>query len=195
MTAKATAAETGPATLYAYRVENATLHGAMARYGKLLGSDALGLLYSPDRCIFARLAAGKICDRGGHPVPLDRVFEARLFNAAAELRWLQEPGGAGTAVLLTEVQNLVLNENPTETLSALDRIPQNYVLWGEGLAALGSGWCRLAEARIGGFDVPVNCTPKQRARLLAREYVCDVPGDDHGNVAVLEERLLGLEVM
>ena len=56
---------------------------------------------------------------------------------------------------------------------------------------LASGWSRLIEARIGALEVPLSLPPGSRARLRVREYFADL-GDGHGNVALLEERLLEL---
>jgi CRISPR-associated protein (TIGR03984 family) len=81
-------------------------------------------------------------------------------------------------------------------LSVTTHQKQTYLLWGEGLgpvADLTAGlWSRLATARIGSLDVPLpNLSHGERVRLRALEYFATY---EDGNVGVLDERLLGLEV-
>jgi CRISPR-associated protein (TIGR03984 family) len=79
--------------------------------------------------------------------------------------------------------------------TVLDTHPLTYLLWGEGVGpnhGLGARWGRLAAARIGILDVPVEgIGTLWRVKLHALEYLAEYA---HGNVAVAEERLMKLEV-
>lgn len=144
------------------------------------------------------------------PVPLAAggpagVFEARVFDGAAELRWLCEaPDGTGTAVLLGEDEAVASRlAEPLAPREAIDRIEQRYLLWGTGLdtaragvAAVPTGWARLAESRVGVLTVPVDGPPPgvgESVYLHAVEYVGLITtGVAAGNAAVVEERLVRL---
>ena len=168
----------------------------------------VALLYEPDRCRFATFRdanEGQLMDEFGQPIAgqaLSNIFEARIFNSAAELRWLHETNGTGNAVLISEQDiSSYLAEEPKpecvyEKLDELEPVepPQRYLLWGEGTGVSPSnGWQRLTAARIGRLNVPlINVKQNERVQLVAREYMREV--DEYGNVAVVEERLLRLEV-
>jgi CRISPR-associated protein (TIGR03984 family) len=80
-------------------------------------------------------------------------------------------------------------------VEVVETVEQTYLLWGEGLSGSpATGWSYLAAARVGRLAVPVaQLAQRQRVQLKAREYL--VTADEHGNVAVADERLLGLEVI
>ncbi|MFM7368904.1 MAG: CRISPR-associated protein Csx19, partial [Sphaerospermopsis kisseleviana] len=79
-------------------------------------------------------------------------------------------------------------------IAALDKIYQQYILWGEGIENKSNlGWGKLATARIGYIDVPVQgLTVNKRVYLNAVEYL--QADEEYGNVSVVEERLTGLKV-
>ncbi|NJP12383.1 MAG: TIGR03984 family CRISPR-associated protein [Cyanobacteria bacterium CRU_2_1] len=163
--------------------------------------NAVALLYTPRSCQFARYQNGTLLDAEEQAVDFDPVFEARVFNSKAELRWLNETAGLGRAVLLSEDETLpefeqsVLDRPTKSPLSAVRTIPQRYLLWGKGHepAIESDTWSILSEARIGQLRVPVGqLKAGQTVYLQAIEYLAEV--DCFGNVAVVEERLLGLEV-
>lgn len=171
--------------------------------------ETVALLYSPGACSLARLKNKHLFDCQGNPVALDEFYEARIFNEEAELRWLNESTGRGRGVLLSEStipEPCQKQFNEEASLKAVEPWPQTYLLWGEGVrrqanTGLVKGWSRLTTARIGRLDVPVNDltdavvtedkSKMPRVFLHVREYlqVCD----EHGNVAVVEERLLKLK--
>src|SRR5260221_8555551 len=68
-------------------------------------TEAIALVYSARRCCFARLDAAALTDAGWDQLVGD-VFEARVFNNAFDLRWLQSRFDLGVrrghAVLLHE---------------------------------------------------------------------------------------------
>lgn len=183
--------------LYSYRAEKLTLKDAIATCQQQL-KGAIALLYSPQSCQLAKLMPdGTLHGSDNHPLDLTKtcgIFEARIFNPTCELRWLNRMSGAGDAVLISEVAQTV------ESFSALDPIPceslkQKYLLWGqEAKNSAISGWQRLAEARIGKLDIPISqkLQKNQRFHLSTREYLAST--DKYGNFAVIEERLMKLEV-
>src|SRR5205085_8831409 len=64
--------------------------------------QALALLYAPHKCFLALVNDnGRFEDSTGE-IDASVVFEARIFNAAAELRWLNKEDGEGAAVVLVE---------------------------------------------------------------------------------------------
>jgi CRISPR-associated protein (TIGR03984 family) len=184
-------------TLYGRRQADLTLVVAIAACQQCF-SDAVGLFYSPESCFLGKVAGTEVTDSIGKSINLDRVFEARIFNADYELRWLNQQGGEGITVLLSEQAIVGYLAEAVEDLQAIDTQDQTYLLWGEGLAAndLGSGWSRLATSRLGKLDVPIAGANKQgqRVKLKAKEYF-QVLNDLYGNVIVAEERLMGLQLV
>jgi CRISPR-associated protein (TIGR03984 family) len=183
-------------TLYGRREEKMTLVEAIAACQVCFG-DAVGLFYSPERCFLTQIKGINITDSSGETVNLDRIFEARIFNVDYELRWLNQTGGQGTAVLLSEQAIAGYLAESVDHLEAIDTQEQTYLLWGEGHSAnLQTGWSRLATSRLGKLDVPIAGANKkgQRVKLKAKEYF-QVLDDLYGNVIVTEERLKGLQLV
>ncbi len=178
--------------LYGRTSENVTLEAAIANcLEHLKEKEAIALLYSPIACQFAKLQNGELKNAQDTKIDLKAIFEARIFNETWELRWLNMPDNMGHAVLISEV-NISKCLSHSCNLDYLEILPQQYVLWGEGMARpeeMVEGWSRLAAARIGAMNVPIAnvTTNQQRVILKAREYLKEV--DDYGNVAVVEERL------
>ncbi|KLL09963.1 type III-D CRISPR-associated protein Csx19 [Protofrankia coriariae] len=134
--------------------------------------DAVALLASARKYTVARLSGGRLTVPGSRsfadgagvadtsterelPLPASgpaAVFEARIFNRDAELRWLHERDGLGTAVLLSESPALCQPpgwlfgepdepsepDRPVAPLTAIDRIDNKYLLWGRPLRPYGS---------------------------------------------------------
>jgi CRISPR-associated protein (TIGR03984 family) len=185
-------------SLFVYTAHDQTLPAAVAAFQKTLTDDgATALFYAPARCILAKVAQdGSATDSSGHPVTLNDVFEARVFHRNAELRWLNDPSAQRqhrTAILSVRKLDVALTEAslPGTVVGTLE---QTYLLWGTGdtrTAGLASGWSRLATPRIGKLDVPLaGVNAEQRVVVRAIEYLCEFAD---GNVAVAEERLVGLE--
>jgi CRISPR-associated protein (TIGR03984 family) len=160
---------------------------------------AIALLYSPDSCKFLRLLNSEFeyastKEREQHR--LSSVFEARIFTPECELRWLNRENGKGDAVLLTESPQPI-SEFEEDKEEIEDTLPQHYLLWGEPVLEpknIQDGWQRLAEARIGKLNIPISeklNNKNQRVYLKTREYISAL---EYGNCAVIEERLLKLEV-
>jgi len=183
-----------PTTLYSYCSEQpVSLEDAIAHCGDVL-KDAIALLYSPSSCQFLRLSDGVFQDSDDTAVnSLTEVFEARIFTKDCELRWLNCESGMGKAVLLSESQQTVNHFKLPEPIPC-ESLEQRYILWGQKAKKQPSqiGWQRLAEARIGKLDVPIDSEIEDRVYLKTYEYLAVV--DKYGNFAVIEERLVGLEV-
>jgi CRISPR-associated protein (TIGR03984 family) len=177
------------ATLYAQAFEDISLEDAIAQSQSYFSHVlTIGLFYSPNQCCFGQWNTNAFYQSNQQHLNLSLVFEARIFNSDYELRWLNRANRIGQAVLLSE--SILPDDSP---LSAIDTRQNTYYLWGEGVSSNNlSGWSILATARIGKLEVPLSgLQNNEKARLVTREYfqVCD----DYGNVAIAEERILGLQ--
>jgi CRISPR-associated protein (TIGR03984 family) len=183
-------------TLYSYQAQEITLSEAIKTCQNQL-KGAIALLYSPSACQFLRLIDGVFHDSHDRKINhLADVFEARIFNEQCELRWLNYDGGIGQAALLleTELRSSINQFKGLDPKKDVEPWDQQYLLWGEKANSKPTqqGWQRLAEARIGKIDVPIDSEIKDRVYLKTREYMAAV--DTYGNYAVIEERLVKLEV-
>jgi len=192
-------------TLFSYASKrHVTLANALKDCGAALQSPkTYALLYAPNWLKFGLLDGNAIpCDANGKPINLDPVYEARVFNQGAELRWLNEAASEGQAVLISESEyELAGHWTPDKVETALSPLDQTYLLWGIGVKTQpGTGWSRLTTARIGRLDVPIDiganlalAKPDERVRVLleVKEYLAEA--DTHGNVVVCDERLWGLK--
>jgi CRISPR-associated protein (TIGR03984 family) len=181
-------------TLFGRSQNNMTLREAIAACQSCF-SDAVGLFYSPEACSLGKVAGTSVTDSGNVDRNLERMFEARIFNADYELRWLNERGGKGLAVLLSERAIAEYLAESIDELEAIATQHQTYLLWGEGLSAnLQPGWSRLATSRLGKLDVPIGSVSQkgQRVKLTAIEYFQRLD-ELYGNVIIAEERLTGLQ--
>lgn len=206
--------------LYMNCLSNVTLSGSIQVYQKLL-KDAIALLYSPQHCYFAKVDdSGNLMIPNPNPnspnqeIELDLdykkkcIFEAKIFNKNHELRWLNDYEGRGKAVLLFDSSlsnNLELEKNlslsleqdnqSSEKIKFLDTIIQQYLIWGERIHEQSlENWVTVSTARIGKLNIPLNqeLHKNQRIYLKTKEYLAEI--DDFGNVSVIEERLVNLEV-
>lgn len=165
--------------------------------GQKESDAAFALLYAPRRCYLARArkvgegvqffnAEGQI----GHK-EVEDVFEARVFNSVAELRWLNERNAEGRAVVLADAGGLrFFGDEPRQEGDIVNTLPQHYLLWGKSTQRSANGWTQFATARIGMFHVPLDGLSKgDHASFVAREYLKEY---EDGNVGVAQERLIGL---
>jgi CRISPR-associated protein (TIGR03984 family) len=175
------------------------LANTLRAFTPFVGSQsATAILYSPKRCCLATFSAGALHGPDGQPLDIGAVFEARVFNETAELRWLNDPGPdqRHRAAILTEQDHssaLGDWQRPERPADVIEKLSQTYLLWGEGTGRpIGNGWSELATARIGALLVPAsNLGKKQRVLLHTVEYIVEA---EHRNAIVLDERLLKLEV-
>ena len=190
-------------TLNGRKSQDISLQDAIAACQAHFLDSAIALLYSPTACQFAKLVGGNLTNSVGkvinQPDQRSPVFEARIFNKTSELRWLNVLNGYGHAVLISESNISEIFDNKCN-LTYFETLQQQYILWGQGIELkdqpkIADGWSRLGAARIGAMDIPlanVNSN-KQRVKLKAIEYFQEV--DKHGNVAVVEERLVNIEIL
>lgn len=187
--------------LYCYSKDNLTLKTALQECQHCL-KDAVALLYSIDKCQFAKVSADSLLDPN-QAIPIDNfgdryIFEARIFNPDCELRWLNQNNGMGQGALICERANSQLAEltwQDNSPLEYLESLPQQYLLWGQKTdAAASEDWQKLSSARIGTLTVPIGeeISKNQRVYLKTQEYLAQI--DTNGNVAIIEERLIQLEV-
>lgn len=128
------------------------------------------------------------------------VFEVRMFDGVAELRWVNRAAGFGRAVVLSEQSERVDGTlaKPLAPLVVVHSIDTSYLLWGSAAAEAGSvpkAWTRLLEARIGRLDVPLPSAETQLGDRVLLDTVEYVVTDDHGNAYVAEELLVGLRAV
>jgi len=176
--------------------ENINLKDAIKQQKAHL-KNAIGLFYSPNWCRFGKVEKDGPIKSLNETLNLNLVFEARIFNEECELRWLNYSGGLGKAVLLSENPELANKFSyKNGALNFLETLPQTYLLWGEGVVEEpehGTGWSRLATARIGKLDVPIKGIKRtQGVQLCSKEYLGEID-KLFGNVAVVEERLIKLK--
>ncbi|WP_297080361.1 CRISPR-associated protein Csx19 [Thermoleptolyngbya sp. M55_K2018_002] len=189
--------------LYRQSQQDISLEDALNQVKDLM-PGAIALLYSPQACSFGRLESDgrvTICRNGKQgwqeqTLDLSPMFEARVFDEQAELRWLSIPGSKGKAVLISETELGKKFADDTGELSYLKAAEQTYLLWGEPLnkvkQAAPANWSILSAARIGTMPVPIapGSNNQTVVELRSREYLGEI--EPYGNVAVQEERLMNL---
>jgi len=139
-------------------------------------------------------------------------FEARAFNEDYELRWVATPDGfdpeehdsKGEAVLLTEkkldlpTKKLDLPTNSWDETQTpfVEKNEVSYILWGKLCKTDSPAEClSMYDHRVGKFELPRAACGKEvseekpRPAILTLEYIAT--DDEHGNCAVIAERLIG----
>lgn len=151
-------------------------------------SDSFAILYSPNKCFLALFKNGQFYGENG-AIDISNVFEARLFNKTAELRWLKD-GDMGTALILSEDEQIKFDENVSS--GKYQTIDQNYLVWGQSVGIFKNGWTEFGTARIESFYVPLpNIAAQEYAKFTAVEYL--KAEEKNGNVFVMDERLTGIK--
>lgn len=152
-------------------VEKLTLLEAV----KGFDDNSFAVLYSPRKCFLAVFRNDKFFDEKGE-IDVSEVYEARVFNAKRELRW----------VCGYEPKTISDEDFPNG-----EKIEQTYLLWGQSTGETQGDWTKFAEARIGAFYVPIKIAEANRyAQFTAVEYLAEF---EDGNMAVVEERLTGIK--
>jgi len=180
--------------LYTYRCNQEVTLAEAIQYCSQFLEGAIALLYSPSSCRIAKFSNRQLRKSNGDAISLEDVFEARVFNQNCELRWLNRSDGKGDAVLLSESEVKIEAFSLVESKSC-EPLKQQYLLWGEATHTVPTqGWQRLAEARIGKLDIPLDgkLEEKQRVYLCTLEYLAE-SDDNFGNFVVIDERLVKLE--
>lgn len=173
--------------LFHYRSDTSTdLSSALEVASKHL-TGAVALVYTPKKCSFARLNGSKLQGPDGSAVA-DDAFEVRAFDGNCEFRWI---AGLGASLIAeSEIKDIPWAGGSTEAETA----DNEYVLWGKGTDKAGkTGWASVSSARIGTMCLPLDGpVPRDKHAVLKTvEYFAQFAD---GNYAVLDERLVALEV-
>ena len=149
---------------------------------KVFDKDSTAILYSPNNCYLAIFDGENFHNEHGIISDISSIYEARVFNAEKEFRWLNESNGTGKSVIISD-----------ETYPKhLEKLNQNYLLWGKSTGKTSSDrkWTQFAEARVGAFYIPLaNVAEDTYAQFTTVEYL---QGFEYGNVAVIDERIMGI---
>lgn len=176
------------------------LASALAACAQIFGDAAVCLAYSPVSAEFSRVRRGTLRDGKDKVVDLAPIFEARVFSATGELRWLKDPHSIGRSAYVSQE---TIGPGGWDGPDTSDAVPfdRRYLLWGsvtsDRESGLSSDWCRLRSPRIGGLNVPWKAEAGQRLVLTAVEYIGEAASDIgsiHGNQTILDERLVGIEM-
>lgn len=141
----------------------------------------IGFCYRPADVRWFRFDAdGAPTGPDGTALDLTGVFEMRAFTTDTELRWRNTSAGTGTAVQVSDG-------------ATGQRLRHERLLWGVAVDPQpATGWVALHDARIGVLDVPVGGSKPTHGHLVWLQVVEYLEEDQHGNVAVVDERLTGL---
>ncbi|RME55728.1 MAG: hypothetical protein D6795_02550, partial [Deltaproteobacteria bacterium] len=106
------------------------------------------------------------------------------------LRWLDPKDRPTRWAVLSERGDLPLFGGKKVEVPVLDILEQRYLLWGRCTKGSRNGWTEFTSAETGAFFMPLgNLAPGDYAQFRVREYLREYAD---GNVAVAEERLVGL---
>jgi len=135
------------------------------------------LLYASAKCFLGLVDKdGNIeVEDNADKLDLAKIFEARIFNENAELRWLK---GFGEKII------------SDADFPDCEKLDQFYLVWGKKNDSPKENWTQFATARIGTFYVP-KAIDTEYARFAAVEYLRTE--QENGNVFVADERLKGVE--
>jgi CRISPR-associated protein (TIGR03984 family) len=181
-----------------------SLADAVASFTKNFSTDIkhYALLYAPHKCFLAIVDRDNTFRNEKDLIDIKNVYEARVFNRTAELRWRNKENGFGKATVLCDTDSFEFLNTESKAFKTniygedkelVGEIKQTYLLWGESIDGSKNGWTRFAEARIGSFYVPVDgigASEKSRAQFRVIEYLGEY---EDGNVAVCQERLCGID--
>lgn len=198
-----TAADPPVDTLHVWTRSGRTLLEVVTDCKDVLAGGVALLATPPTYRVACVTTAGTLATPDDELQPTNpRVYEARIFTADSELRWLSLPGESPAAALLTTIDLTTADTIPDgwsqdDPIEPLKTLARTYLLWGTAAKKQlhqADGWTMLTTARIGHITVPL-APPSQAARvhLTAVEYLQVV--DRHGNTAVVEERLTGLHAI
>lgn len=173
------------------RRDDITLGDAIAA-AAVDGAVALG--WSARAVSFGRLDGGQVTGPDRAPLATDEWFEARVFDAGAELRWLRRHGPRGLAVCVSEQPKRIPDGWDALPSKVLGKITGGQaLLWGRarGRGAT-EGWTSLTAARIGSIETPIAAPVGASVVITSVEYLGT---DPHGNAITVDERLTGLAVL
>lgn len=174
------------------------------------GGTAVGFGFSVRTATWWQLADG-VPVTWDKPADLTGVYELVGFDGDRELRWRNEVGGRGTAVVLTDVPELLPADGTdvtgrhgvTRSPAILLGEPQSRILAGQVRRIGGApGWVRLTAARYAPAEIPVTPDPQLDlgahgvdAPVVVLDSVEYAMEDWHGNVTVVDRRLVRLRIV
>ena len=150
--------------------------------------DAPALVYTPQHCVFARVAKGALVHPDIGSLDPREAFEIRIFDKDWELRWRRE-GEKGTAILWAkeagDFDGVEAGKQPANARET------QYLLWGKVIGAPRDGWVTLGTHQVGTLRVPFPDAVKKgdHLALKAVEYFAEF---EDGNMAFIGERLTGM---
>jgi len=190
--------ELGECSLYAASATKTTLSEAITAFFAIAenaSKETFAIFYAPHKCFLAK-RNGKTFEVKESDFDLSRVFEARVFNEISEMRWLNDPNGNHAVALLSETQFVYDGKTLQKDEKVIGGLRQKYLFWGERVKLKEgeqnpSGWTKFGSARIGPYYIPITLKEgEEYAKFTAVEYLKTY---EVGNVAVVDERLTGIE--
>lgn len=167
------------------------------------GGTPVGFGFSARAATWWQVTGGVPMTRAG-AADLTGVYELVCFDGDRELRWRNEQDGRGTAVVLADLPELLPpgeHDVSPENATPLGD-PQPRILAGHVYPVDGSGWVRLTAARYAPVEVPVTTAPdldldakNKDAPVVVLDSVEYVEQDRHGNVSVVDRRLVRLRAL
>lgn len=188
--------------LQSAHAEGCTLDMLLAAAGALAGGQRpIGWAATPQHWRFVALEEDALVHPEG--LAIDQLIELRLLTGTHEWRWLRNPDAAGVvgrAACLSETGPLPADWTALPPLDGLTVLDGRRLLTGmlgpEDPPQAGWGW--MHAPRHGRVAVPL---ADRRAGLrlgwAVREYIGPASGlaGDMGNRCVVEERLMGLDLV
>jgi CRISPR-associated protein (TIGR03984 family) len=156
----------------------------------LLADGAVVIAWSPSRVVVGTIVDRVIKDASGGAFALDEAYGVRAFDADRDVRWSANPDGGFAAVISEQSLDGVTGEHVDVDNVTSSIVGVSYVVAGEKYES-DSRWTRLSAARYGSLAMPVS-GPGRRVGVKSIEYVVV---DEDGNADVVDERLVGLEML
>ncbi|OZF37302.1 CRISPR-associated protein Csx19 [Rhodococcus sp. 14-2483-1-2] len=176
-------------------IEAITATAALERFANDEAAGVVGFVYTPNDAPWFRMTPDGARLRDESAIP-DDAFELRAFTPEQELRWWRTSGfDQGKAVILSEAP--VVDETSATGAAGPHPLRQgdarSLLLWGTATFAYEDGWAQFTDRRVGDLWLPLETQPPthSRARLAVVDYATR---DEHGNVAVVDQRLLRIQV-
>ena len=153
------------------------------------GGEVIGYLFAPDRAEWFRYQGRAAAGPDG-PRDLGGAFEIFATDGRRQLRWTHQLSGDGTAISLSEHQELLPAGQPLPPNPPRTRLehPAHRKLAGVVTDAR-DGWITLGSARYARCQVPLAAQPGEEVWADLAEYTVS---DRHGNLSVVDTLLLGL---
>ena len=156
---------------------------------------AVGFALSAGAATWWRLERGVPTTSSGKEVPFDGVYELVGFDGDRELRWRNDNGGRGRAVVLADApEALPTCGDAGSPATRLDGV-QERILAGQVRPQGSHGWFRLTAARYAPADVPVDLPDGfgldgrgHDTPVVVLESVEYAVEDRHGNLSVVDRR-------